>query len=184
MRSTSLVFVALCVAVSPVLAQDGPLILLPLVLLIDPFLRAVFVPELAAAGFYASILIIGNAARMMLPASMSVIVGGGRPGLMAWAGALKLAIDLAIIFSLQAYSPKLLVTGLVVSWVLYINLLYMLARRQLAIRIEPDWLTVLIAGVGICIVWAQLQPVVFIPAWILIGAYAVRRARRMIASVM
>ena len=61
---------------------------------------------------------------------------------------------------------------------------FLLARRQLAIRIEPDWLTVLIAGVGICIVWAQLQPVVFIPAWILIGAYAVRRARRMIASVM
>ena len=29
MRSTTLVFVALCVAVSPVLAQDGPLILLP-----------------------------------------------------------------------------------------------------------------------------------------------------------
>ena len=161
----------------------GPLVMLPLALMIGPFIRVFFAEELSPSIFLASILILGNIARIMIPASLSVVIAKGRPGMLALSNAIKLAIDLSVIFLLASQPPVVLVSALVVSWVVYVNLLYVMAQRELSIPAKWDWPTLLTVSGTVLSVLAGYHMILFPVIWVGLVLYFAIRAKALLTSV-
>jgi len=160
----------------------GPLFMIPIVLGIGPFIRYFFAPELEGAMFFAMILILANVARVTSPISMSVLVGGGRPGLLALCNAIKMVIDIGLILSLRGNSPEILVVALTVSWVVYINLLTIFARQQLSLPWKLDWFVTLFVPASVVTLFTGFAVPLLTAVWFVVLGVAAVRGKELLRS--
>jgi len=162
----------------------GPLLMIPIVLGIGPFIRYFFAPELEGAVFFAMILILANVARVTSPILVSVLVGGGRPGLSALSSAIKMVIDVGLILLLRGNSPEILVVALTCSWVVYINLLTIFARQQLLLPWKLDWFVTLFVLLSVAILFTPIAHLVFASVWfVFLGRAIVRMVPKLKAKI-
>ncbi len=160
----------------------GPLLTLPIVLGIGPFIRYFFGPELEGAVFFAMILILANVARVTSPILMSVLVGVGRPGLSALCSAIKMVIDIVLILLLQGNSTEILVVALTCSWVVYINLLTIFARQQLSLPWKLDWFVTLFVTASVVTLFTGFVVPLLTAVWFVVLGVAVVRGKELLSS--
>jgi O-antigen/teichoic acid export membrane protein len=169
------------VAWSRLLHLGSLLVMLPVVVLIGPAIRVFFAPELAPAIFLASLLMLANLARMLVPLHMSVLVAAGRPGRFAACAVVKLAVDLILIFLLRDQPAEILVVGLLASWVAFINLLHVQSRRTLRMNFGLDWMSTVFVGIAVVVVWTGYHPLLFAAVWLLLITWVISRTRSLLA---
>ena len=133
------------------------LILVPLlILLIDPLFKLFFSEHLQNAIPLLSLLLVGLLARLIFPAALAVLIGAGRPGLTVLLHSGKLVVDLTVVVLLAGQGDlRWLMVALVGSYLLYGQCAYLLARRELALPLRPDWV-VLVSTVFLgIVVWSS-----------------------------
>ena len=160
----------------------GPLLTLPIVLGIGPFIRYFFAPELEGAMFFAMILILATVPRVISPILMSVLVGRGRPGPLALCSAIKMVIDIGFILSLRGNSPEILVVALTCSWVVFINLLTIFACQQLLLPWKLDWFVTLIVPATVATLFTGFAVPMLTAVWFVVLGAAVVRGKKLLRS--
>ncbi|MDY6822558.1 MAG: hypothetical protein SWH68_01985 [Thermodesulfobacteriota bacterium] len=142
------------------------MVVLPLVILIKPFIGYFFSQELSKASFFASILLLGQFSRLILPVMTSVFVAAGKPYLSTFSTGLKLAVDLIIIFLLRHHSPEVLIVALLFSWLLFGQLNYWLACKVLSKPRRPDWVPIIATTGGMVLLY---MPFASLFMWMALG---------------
>jgi O-antigen/teichoic acid export membrane protein len=148
-----------------------------------PIVKEFFDPAVHGSWFYASLLMIALFSRFMMPVLNSVLIAFSAPSIPAIASGIKLALDLVLIFAFRGGEPLVLLVALVVSWCLYVQALFVLAKRQLELPGRPDWLVLVITLCFLGGLFVPFSTYGFALCWLATGAYLAVSARKLLEGV-